>query len=91
MRLEDEGSSGSLGSHWERIVLENEFMTASGISGDAAISNFTLKLLDDSGWYQVNYSKVDPIFWGKGRGCNFFSKACNASENTNFTEFAPDQ
>ena len=50
MRLEDEGTSGSLGSHWERVILENEYMTASGISHDAAISNFTLKLLDDSGW-----------------------------------------
>ena len=29
MRLEDEGESESLGSHWERIILENEYMTAS--------------------------------------------------------------
>jgi leishmanolysin len=51
MRLEDEGSAGSTGSHWERSVLQNEYMTASAIGNEAVISGFTLNLLKDSGWY----------------------------------------
>ncbi|KRX08706.1 hypothetical protein PPERSA_08017 [Pseudocohnilembus persalinus] len=29
MLLENQGGSGSAGSHWERTILQNEFMTAS--------------------------------------------------------------
>jgi hypothetical protein len=55
MRLEDQGTSASLGSHWERSVLENEYMTASSVGHEAAFSNFTLSLLQDTGWYALSY------------------------------------
>jgi hypothetical protein len=31
------------------------------------ISNLTLSLLDDTGWYEVNYSMAEPYPWGDGR------------------------
>jgi leishmanolysin-like peptidase len=53
--LEDEGGSGSLSSHWERSMLHNEMMCASTLP-DEAFSDFTLALLEDSGWYKPDYS-----------------------------------
>jgi len=54
VEVENDGGSGSKGSHWERTVLHNEFMTASDMK-NAAFSKFTLALLEDSGWYQACY------------------------------------
>jgi len=48
------------------------------------LSEFTLAVLEDSGWYVVNYSQADNITWGKNQGCDFFYNKCNG---TNFREF----
>jgi hypothetical protein len=50
-------------------------MTGSS-SGDPAFSGLTLALLEDSGWYHVNYSAADPLAWGLGQGCDFVNKSC---------------
>lgn len=55
--LEENGGSGSAGSHWERVALGNEGMTASDF-GDAVYSGFTLNLFRDSGWYEFNEENV---------------------------------
>lgn len=81
--MENEGGSGSAGSHWERAVIENEYMTATAISHDAVITDFTFALLEDSGWYEKSAIKTDKIDWGKGKGCNFL-ESCNPDE---FREF----
>jgi len=36
-------------------------MTASGVLGDAAYSEFTFALLEDTGWYLPDYTNADPI------------------------------
>ncbi|VDO93562.1 unnamed protein product, partial [Haemonchus placei] len=41
-----------------------------------AISRITLALFEDSGWYQVDYSKADDMTFGKGLGCDFVKKSC---------------
>jgi proprotein convertase subtilisin/kexin type 5 len=52
MRLEDYGKETYVkSSHWERTVLKNEYMTATSFGKDAVITNFTLALLQDTGWY----------------------------------------
>lgn len=63
--MENGGGSGSKNSHWERVVLENEFMTASASNHASVYSQFTFALLEDSGWYMPDYSYADPIFWYK--------------------------
>jgi hypothetical protein len=70
--LENQGGSGSAGSHWERRIFGNEFMTASQIN-DQRVSELTLALLASSGWYQVDYSMADPFYYGKGEGCAYLS------------------
>lgn len=85
--LENEGSSGSAGSHFERRIFFNEFMTASSIT-DSVISEFTLALLQSTGWYTASFSNVEPFTWGKNKGCNFLNGACMQSgTQANFEEF----
>jgi proprotein convertase subtilisin/kexin type 5 len=48
--IEDEGTAGSLGSHWEKTIFGNELMVAIR-SARRAVSRFTFKLFEDSGWY----------------------------------------
>lgn len=75
--LETNGGEGSKGSHWERILLQDEIMTASSISGESVFSIFTMALLDDTNWYNsIDYSLAPPIQWGNGKGCDFTTKAC---------------
>ena len=56
VELENEGSDGT--SHWESVFLHNEIMTSTPQS-NWAFSNFTLALLEDSGWYKVDYTKAE--------------------------------
>lgn len=86
--LENQGGSGTAGSHWERAVLGNEAMTGSEIA-DARYSMFTLAFLEDSGWYKPNYNLADQLEWGYGEGCGFIGQGyrpgCRGSNS--FREF----
>ncbi len=55
VEIENEDDSGS---HWEKIFLYNELMTSTTLP-NAALSKFTLALLQDTGWYQVNTSNAE--------------------------------
>jgi leishmanolysin len=70
--MENQGGSGSAGSHWERRLFGDEYMTASQIN-DQRVSELTLAMLDSSGWYLVDYSNADPFFYGKGEGCGYLN------------------
>ena len=50
-------------------------MTASAIP-DAVISEFTLALLEGTGWYQVEYTMSENFRWGQGKGCPFVNNVC---------------
>ena len=41
-------------------------------------SIFTMALLEDTGWYQVDYSLADKTTFGKDKGCNFVKNTCNS-------------
>lgn len=66
--LENEGGEGSMGAHWERNILLNEMMTASEIT-NARISEFTLALMEDSGWYYTNFDFKEHFTHWKNVGC----------------------
>ncbi len=52
--LENEGGGGTASAHWEKQFLGNELMTGF-TSGNPVLSNISLALLEDTGWYKVNY------------------------------------
>ena len=76
--LEDNGGEGSVGGHFERVIFGDETMVAEDVS-IAKFSKITLALLKDSGWYDIDLSKGDLWTWGKGEGCELFSKTCSNS------------
>jgi len=76
--LEDDGSSASYGSHLERRYFVMEHMT-SGLMYTQRISEFTLGVLEATGWFVPDFSMAEPYYLGQGKGCGFFRDSCSAS------------
>jgi len=76
--LEDQGGSNIAGSHWEMTSTMDELMTAT-VSTQSVLTNLTLALFEDSGWYQVNRSFSNRLLWGYKMGCEFVRNRCNSS------------
>jgi hypothetical protein len=77
MMLEKNGVNGTSYSHWSRTMIQNELMTGSSAYNYRILTNFTLKLLDDTGWYKIDYSYAEKIIWGRNKGCQFFKSSCD--------------
>ena len=50
-------------------------MSATSIK-DSVMSNITLALLGDTGWYRVDYSKAEEFKYGRNLGCSFLYQQC---------------
>jgi leishmanolysin len=66
LEIEDGGGSGTAGAHPEARVYGAEVMCGVFV-GYVFISCVSLAILDDTGWYEVNYSIAEPYPWGDGR------------------------
>ena len=85
VELEDQGGEGSSGSHWDQRILLGDYMGAVIYQEEMIISEFTLAVLEDSGWYKVNYYTGGLMRFGKNKGCDFLNKNClNSEYNTEF-------
>ncbi|CAF3448418.1 unnamed protein product, partial [Rotaria socialis] len=73
--LENQGSVGTALTHWEKRLFEHEIMTGT-YTQESVISNLTLALLEDSGWYDVSYAFGKPLLWGRNLGCDFVKTSC---------------
>ena len=54
---------------------------------DVAISDITLALFEDSGFYKVNYYSGGLFKFGKNKGCDFFDTKCIVNGKATFDEF----
>ena len=84
--LENQGGTGSARSHWEGRYMFGEYMNME-ILQEQAISDITLALLEDTGFYKVNYFTGGLFKFGKNKGCDFLSKKCIENEKATFDEF----
>jgi len=84
--LENDGGSGTAGSHFERRHFLYEAMTSGVIQG-LRLSEFSLAVMEGSGWYVPDYSYADPFFVGQGQGCGFLYTSCSSSSITNYNDF----
>ena len=75
LELEDQ-EEGHISSHWEARILLGEYMNSVLYNPEVVISEFTLALLEDSGWYTVNYYTGGLMRFGKNKGCNFLNNDC---------------
>lgn len=73
--LESIGGTGTVGSHWSKKYMNTDYMIGDSY-GENLISEISLALFEDSGWYQIDYSVANLFLWGKNKGCEFFSKRC---------------
>lgn len=91
VELENQGGSGTTGSHWEGRLMNGEFMTG-GLYHELAISEITLAFLEDSGFYQSNYFTGGLFRFGKNAGCSFMNKPCLVNGRNNFlNEYCDEQ
>ena len=84
--LEDQGGTGSVGSHWESRYMLGDYMISTDYP-DIAISDITLALFEDSGFYKVNYYSGGLFKYGKNKGCDFFDTKCIINGKATFEEF----
>jgi leishmanolysin len=83
--MENDGGSGTALSHVERKYWVYDSMSSGGIFG-RRVSEFSLGLLEGSGWYVPNYDYAEPYFFGQGQGCDFIDQKCSSSKAI-FDEF----
>ena len=74
--IELEEQEGKRSSHWEARTLLGEYMNLMQYESEVVISDFTLALLEDSGWYEVNYYTGGLMRFGKNKGCDFLNQDC---------------
>ena len=79
--LEEYGGSGKVGSHWEAKILLGDYMNGYIFTNEQVISEFTLALLEDSGFYKANYYTGGLMRYRKHKGCSFIKESCVDREN----------
>ena len=87
VELENYGGNGTAGSHWEARILLGEYMNGVIYNEEQVVSEFTLALLEDSGYYKANYYTGGLMRYGKNKGCAFLKDKCineNHEVNTFF-------
>ena len=62
-------------NHWESRIMLTDYMTAVKYD-EIVISEITLALLEDSGFYKVNYYTGGLFRYGKNQGCEFLNSYC---------------
>ncbi|TPP62626.1 hypothetical protein FGIG_11106 [Fasciola gigantica] len=73
--LENHPSNALIQAHFETRILAEELMAASP-RFNLKLSNFTLVLLLETGWYDVSYASAQLMRWGKNWGCEFVNQSC---------------
>ena len=88
VELENQGGSGSAGSHWEGRIMFGDYMISIDYS-EIVVSDITLAVFEDSGWYSVNYFTGGLFKTGKAEGCEFLQNTC-IDRNTQKARFSLD-
>ena len=83
IELENQGGDGSVGSHWEARIMLGDYMISIDYP-EIVISEISLALLEDSGWYNVNYYTGGLFRYGKGLGCEFLKDKCVSEGKSNY-------
>ena len=76
--VELEDNSTSL--HWESRILLGEIMTVIEYEPEQVISEFTLALLQDTGYYIPYFYTGGLMQYGRNKGCKFIKEKCVQNE-----------
>jgi leishmanolysin len=83
--MENNGSRGSKGAHFEQLFTGDEMMVAKEVP-HSSFSALSLAVAADSGWYDIDLSIADEYSFGKNRGCGIFTKKCKNSPILEFCD-----
>ena len=72
--------------HWDERLLLGDYMTYEINVQEQVISNFTLLLLEETGFYKANYFTGGLMNFGKNGGCDFIKSDCNEVLKTGQTQ-----
>jgi hypothetical protein len=97
IELDNMGGNGTMLSHWSSKVLLGDYMNGNIYTEEQVISEFTLALLEDSGYYKANYYTGGLMQYGRNKGCSFLYGRCigkygtdSSFENEFFDSIASD-
>ena len=62
--------------HWDKRLMLGDYMTSDMYYPDQVISEITLALLEDLGWYQIKYYTGGLMRFGKNKGKEFIENDC---------------
>ena len=79
VELENQGGEGTALGHWESRIMLGDYMIGADY-GETVISEITLAVFEDSGWYKVNYYTGGLFRYGKNKGCSFLQEKCVKSD-----------
>lgn len=68
--LENNGVSSTRGSHWEATSFAGELMIGTAGARRGILSNMTLALAEDSGWYYSNWENAGFLRYAHNSGCS---------------------
>lgn len=83
VELEDAKGSGTAGNHWELRIMPHDLM-AGILTFEVVISDITLAMFEDSGWYVPDYQYSQPLYWGKNLGCRWLEEKCIENNQAQF-------
>ena len=82
LELEKENDIENIGySHWEGRTLLGDIMTSNIYFQDIVISDFTLALLEETGWYKIDKYTGGLMRFGKNKGKSFLEQDCLKIDN----------
>jgi hypothetical protein len=65
IEMEEKGGQGTEGSHVKGRTYYNDAMVGIAMT-PAKVSEITLSILEDMGWYECDWSLAEPLPWGDG-------------------------
>ena len=71
---------------WDSRVMPQDLL-ASTLTSDAIMSDITLALFEDSGWYKVNFAYSQQIKLGLAAKCPWHEEKCIVEEKSQFDAF----
>jgi leishmanolysin len=83
--LENQGGESSAGSHWEARHMLGDYMISTDYI-DIVLSDITIAMFEDSGFYEVEYYSGGLFKYGKNKGCDFINKKCIAQSGPLFED-----
>ena len=78
-------------SHWNARILLGDYMISEIYYPEQVISEITLALLEDLGWYKINYYTGGLMRFGKNKGCEFLDKDCIKSDGNDVVSSFPNE